>query len=77
MIYYRVRPEYDNTPQVKSKGWRGFQCGIWIGNELYTACELRRKEERNIYLPFGIFEKVELKKTKTYFLFGARFEMEG
>lgn len=76
MIFYRVKQEYDNTPQTKSKRWLRIHCDIWIGNELYTGCELDRMEKRGIMIPEQIFEKVEIKKTETYFFFGARFEME-
>lgn len=76
MIFYRVKQEYDNKPQTKRKNRILRYCGIWIGNELYTGCELDRMEKRGIMIPEQIFEKVEIKKTETYFFFGARFLKE-
>ena len=40
MTYFRVKPQYDNTPRyvVNRRGQRT-RDGIFIGNELLTACE--------------------------------------
>lgn len=68
MTYYRVRKEYDNFP----KHPKILNGEILIGNELYTEKEFNK-------LPFvyaAAFERVEIPKNKTYFFFGARFEME-
>lgn len=65
MMYYKVKPEYDNVyknPKIHNGD-------ILIGNELYTKKEFNK-------LPFkyaGAFERVEIPKNKTYFFFGARF----
>lgn len=65
MTYYRVREQYDNfpkNPKVKDGN-------ILVGGELYTEKEFNK-------LPFvyaGAFERVEIDKKDTYFLFGARF----
>ena len=69
MIYYRVRKEYDQFPQNP----RIHDGNILIGGELLTEKEFNK-------LPFiyaGAFERVEIPKTKTYMLFGTRFEMKG
>lgn len=73
MLYYRVKPEFDNKPQRKLKKHYMLKPGIWIGNELYTPCELNQLEKKGIIVPENIFEKVEIKKTETYWFFGARF----
>lgn len=69
MTYYRVRKEYDNFPQ-NPKVCDG---NILVGGELYTEKEFNK-------LPFvyaGAFEKVEIPKNQTYWLFGARFAEKG
>lgn len=73
MKYYRVKPEYDNVPQLKRKSHYLLKPGIWIGNELYTPGELNRLEKKGIIIKDEIFDMVEIKKTETYFFFGARF----
>lgn len=65
MIYYRVRPEYDQFPR-NPKVRDG---NILIGNELFTEKEFNK-------LPFvyaAAFERVDIPKNKTYWFFGARF----
>ena len=65
MVYYRVRKEFDNFPQNP----RIRDGNILIGEELFTEKEFNR-------LPFvyaGAFERVEMPKSQTYWLFGARF----
>lgn len=69
MIYYRVRRNYDQFPQ-NPKVHDG---NILIGGELLTEREFNK-------LPFvyaGAFERVDIPKSKTYMLFGARFENKG
>ena len=73
MKYYRVKPEFDNMPQKKRKSHYMLKPGIWIGNELYTPCELNRLEKKGIIIQDEIFQLVEIKKTETYWFFGARF----
>lgn len=73
MLYYRVKPEFDNKPQTKRKSHYRLRIGIWIGNELYTPCELNRMEKRGFIVPDELFELVEINRNKTYFFFGARF----
>lgn len=71
MLYYRVKPEYDNLRKFnrKKRTWEG----IWIGNELYTPKELEKIAKRSIPVETKYFEPVEVKKTEIYFFFGARF----
>ena len=70
MLYYRVKPDMDNRPLYKYVGHtnRVKQDGILIANELYTPAE--RKQIANAD---KFFERVEIKKTETYWFFGARF----
>lgn len=75
MVYYRVKPEYDQTPRLKDHTIprRRTPCGIFVANELYTD-----KELSNFYLPERIkremFTEIVIKKTETYWFFGCRFE---
>lgn len=69
MLYYRVKPEFDNVRRDKD-------FNIFIGNELYTPKELEkvRATYNNRRFNFdSIFEKVEISRKKIYFFFGARF----
>lgn len=71
MIYYKVKPQYDQTPRLLWKrAQRAFiKDGIFVANELYTRHELR-----NYTIPNGdIFETVNINKFNTYWFFGARF----
>lgn len=76
MLYYKVKPEFDNKKREKwSEQKRQYiQDSIWVANELYTASELRRNGYK---CTAGMFEEIRIKKTNTYFFFGARFAMEG
>lgn len=75
MTYYRVRPECDQVKRIRYSRYpyRRFPEGIFVANELYTATELNR-----FYIPEDkvkyMFEEVIVKKTDTYWFFGARFE---
>ena len=69
MTYYRVRQSYDQAP----KNPRVRDGDILVGGELYTEKELNK-------LPFiyaAAFERVEIPKSQTYWLFGARFQKQG
>lgn len=71
MIYYKVKPEYDNKKRYAYNRKRGGLKidGIWIANELYTG-----KELHNYCVNLNeTFDKVEISKRKIYFMFGARF----
>lgn len=68
MKYYRVKPEYDQTPIFNGSGR---QIGILIANELYTLNEygklnVRGKEQK--------LEPIFVSQKDTYKFFGARFE---
>lgn len=75
MIYYRVKPECDQTPRIKFHRYahKRVQDGIFVANELYTSRELDE-----FYIPFDkvldIFDRVVVKKTEVYWFFGSRFE---
>lgn len=75
MTYYRVKPEYDNKPQYKRKYKSPtlHYIGIWIANELYTPGELDAMKKKNVIIPEKYLERVEIKKTDTYWCLGARF----
>lgn len=84
MVYYRVKPEFDNV--VISKKF-----DFLVGNELYTGKEIQKLEklyanrrnyskvekelddkERAIF--YSMFDLVEISKRRIYWSFGARFE---
>lgn len=69
MLYYKVKPEFNNKPRYKFHKGGGLEIdGIFIANELYTIREL------NKYLDHAkAVEPVEIPKSKVYFFFGARF----
>ena len=67
MIYYRVRKEYDQTP----KNPKLRDGSILVANELYTKAE----KSKLSHIPAKAFTKVRIKKTCTYWFFGARFEI--
>lgn len=70
MTYYRVKKQYDNIMRKRWTGKRFVFDGYYIQNELYTPSEMKKLKLAN---PESIFDKVEIKKTKTYWFFGARF----
>lgn len=62
MLYYRAKGEYTDWLNKRTT----------VTNELYTQKE-RDKKVR--YLPDRCFEKVEISSRKTFWMFGARFEV--
>lgn len=66
MIYYRVKPEYD---QKRKDTINARNCDFLIANELYTEVE----RNKMIKIPDRAFERVEIPKNQTYWFFGARF----
>lgn len=69
MIYYRVKPEYDNkTRYTWNNKHQGVSNSILIANELYTPAEYKKIANCPDY-----FEQVQISKSKIYFFFGARF----
>lgn len=75
MIYYRVKPEYDQRPRLKkSKFIRKCQPdGFYVANELYTAGELTNKYYVTEEQVKKMFERVQIPKNKIYWVFGCRF----
>lgn len=72
MVYYRVKKEFDQKPLFKFHRGGGLEIvGFAITNELYTQNEIKK------YCGLTAFcERVEIPKSKIYFLFGARFADE-
>ena len=70
MIYYKVKPEHDNKNRFKFARGGGLTIdGIYVKNELYTPKEISK------YLDgVTMCDRVEVKKNKIYWFFGARFE---
>ena len=64
MVYYKVKGNADQTPRIIN----GKRSSILIGRELYTPGEYRKLGNRP-----ELFEVVNVKKTNTFFMFGARF----
>ena len=84
MVYYKVKPEFDNV--VISKNF-----DFLVGNELYTGKEIQKLEKmyanRRNYSKVkkeldekervkfsSMFDLVEVSKRDIYWSFGARFE---
>lgn len=79
MLYYKVKPEYDNRPKINRKQY--FSCykyksDIWIKNELYTYTELQKMKNKGIIIDYNMFDIIQVPKNKVYFCFGARFTEE-
>ena len=68
MIYYKVKPEYDQT----YKNPRIHNTDILVKNELYTEAERKKMP----LVPEKCFDVVEIPRNKTRFMFGARFAFE-
>lgn len=82
MTYYRVRPEYDQVHLYrKDRKGRLVYDNFLIANELYTPGELKQLLSKKM---FGrstlkaerVFQKINAKKTQTYWFFGARWLSE-
>ena len=70
MLYYRVKPQYDNKVRYTwNNHGQGVSNGILIANELYTPGEFAKLTNCPAW-----FEKVNISKRNIYFFFGARFE---
>jgi hypothetical protein len=70
MLYYCVKPEYDNA-RLLNRTTRAFD-RVLIGNELYTEKEWERLVLR-YRVSAIVCEPVQISKRNTYFFFGARF----
>lgn len=74
MLYYRVKPEYDNRQRFVFVGHSNLKVkpdGILIAHELYTPRERERLAVHDKH-----FVKVEISRKKTYWFFGARLSNE-
>lgn len=70
MLYYKVKPEYDNQIRYKWTDQGGYvPDGILIADELYTSSEFTQIANNPI-----CFEKVDTDKENAHFFFRARFE---
>ena len=81
MVYYRVKPQYDNITKYKRMNNSKYLVNdgsILIGGELYTEKEYNRMIENYVFrIPVDkLFERVEISKRRVYWFFGARFEVE-
>lgn len=70
MLYYKVKPEYDNKPILKRVGKHLEYAGCLIANELYTLREVNNKD-----ILMYMLEPVEIPRGRVYFSFGARFAL--
>ena len=73
MIYYKVKPDFDGKRIFKWNSNRDTAKTtdlFLIANELYTQSERNKIANADYF-----FNQVEVKKTKTYWFFGARFAM--
>lgn len=86
MLYYRVKPEYDNYKRSR-------HYDIFVGNQLFTEKEKEKVfiewiNRNNYRTPFNLCGTIEqqnkfndmfipmnIPKSKIYWFFGARFEM--
>ena len=69
MLYIMIKPEGDNV-------YKGYNGGIFVGGELYTAREWERVKAQYHRDPArlaAISEPVEVSKRRVYWMFGARF----
>lgn len=74
MTYFKVKPEYDNKRIATESAHSRLPYSFWIGNELYTACELNAMKKKGYIVKLGMFDTVNINRNKTYWSFGARFE---
>lgn len=73
MLFYKVNKDCDNKKVYHFKRGRWCYDGIIVGNELYTQKEYSRLMEfSNLHSSY--FTPVNVKKNKTVWFFGARFE---
>lgn len=74
MMYLKVKPEYDAKPIMKydpRKKCYGPTLFALVANELFT-----KREAERYNIPEKCLKTVQVKKTRTYFSFGARFELK-
>lgn len=78
MLYWKVKKEHDNRCLCVVKRGRYVNNGeILVGEELYTLKEWEKLVKTHVFgcAPEKCVELVEVKKTNTYWFFGARFEI--
>lgn len=68
MIYYKVKPEYDQT----YKNPRIHNANILVKNALYTETEQKKMQ----FVPDKCFDVVDIPRSKTGFFFGVRYAFE-
>lgn len=78
MIYYRVKPEYDGKYVHSCPGGKFIM--ELVEGELFTPGELKSIEKQlwghgAIKTLEAYMEKVEISKSRVYFMFGCRFAM--
>ncbi|MDD6715732.1 MAG: hypothetical protein PUF49_05080 [Firmicutes bacterium] len=74
MKYYKVKSECGGKTAFAFHRAGGLRIvGQYIANELYTATELKRRHDC-LYEQY--MDIIEIPKNKTFFSFGARFEMK-
>lgn len=71
MIYYRVKRNYDDYDLVDRKLLKKCRLKVLVKDELYTLKEIEKND-----IPLETLEKIEIKRTRTFYFFGARFEDE-
>ena len=70
MIYYKVKPEYDNFRLYH----KGEYMGFLIKNELLTEEEMKGNKIPSCRkIKLDMFEKIDVPEDETYYFFGARF----
>lgn len=79
MLYYKVKPRYDNLPRYKRNA-AGYliPAGIYVRCELYTPREIEKEIKKTILTRAGvekIFEPVNVSKKSVYWFFGCRYEI--
>lgn len=72
MKFYMVKPEYDQCRRYTERPNHSLKVdGRLVRNELYTE-----KERAKLMNGDWMFEEVEVKKNRTYWFFGCRFNMD-
>lgn len=74
MLYYQVKPEYDQRTRWKETYKGVVADGVYLAGELYTVAELS-KYRMSLQLWDNMFREVHIPRTKTYWSFGARYPM--
>lgn len=81
MKYYQVLPKFGGMQVIKTGRKGQYIDRELIANELYTPGEFKKLLNgatlRSAVDGEQIFQAVTMPKTKTYWMFGARFAMEG